>query len=272
MPVAIGGIGGSGTRVIAQLLLDSGVYLGADLNASNDNLWAVLLFNHPELLHADAGRLRHLIALFVDRMENDISSLDPISARLINDLANQPHRQHSSEWISERIRTFTDPTYRNRANSRWGWKSPPIHMFADQLLDQMPGLIYVHVRRNGLDMAFSSNQNQRDFWGPAVLERPISRNACNSLAFWCYIERRILELAKRFANRVHIVDFDRFCRNPEKSGAELLEACNIPFSREMLIRFADSVKIPSTMGRYKNHSMASFDPGDLRFVRHLYSK
>ena len=49
-PVAIGGIGGSGTRLIAQCLKELGFYLGGDLNQANDNLWFVLLFNLENVL------------------------------------------------------------------------------------------------------------------------------------------------------------------------------------------------------------------------------
>jgi hypothetical protein len=45
--VAIGGVGGSGTRIVAQLIKDAGFYLGSDLNSANDNLWFTLLFKRP---------------------------------------------------------------------------------------------------------------------------------------------------------------------------------------------------------------------------------
>ena len=38
-PLVIGGLGGSGTRVIAQLVNDLGFYLGSHLNEPLDNLW-----------------------------------------------------------------------------------------------------------------------------------------------------------------------------------------------------------------------------------------
>lgn len=37
-PVAIGGVGGSGTRVVAEIVRSLGYYLGGDLNSANDNL------------------------------------------------------------------------------------------------------------------------------------------------------------------------------------------------------------------------------------------
>ena len=46
--VAVGALGGSGTRVIAQILMDLGVDLGGVLNEPNDNLIFTALFKSPK--------------------------------------------------------------------------------------------------------------------------------------------------------------------------------------------------------------------------------
>src|SRR6266550_6138718 len=51
-PVAIGGVGGSGTRLVAEILRHLGYYMGRDLNEASDNLWFTLLFRRTELLNA----------------------------------------------------------------------------------------------------------------------------------------------------------------------------------------------------------------------------
>ena len=46
--IAVGGVGGSGTRLIAAFLDRLGIYMGDDQNESLDNLWFNLLFKqHP---------------------------------------------------------------------------------------------------------------------------------------------------------------------------------------------------------------------------------
>ena len=57
-PVAVGGVGGSGTRLIAQVLLELGYYLGGDLNESLDNLWFTLLFKRREVLDLTEAAVR----------------------------------------------------------------------------------------------------------------------------------------------------------------------------------------------------------------------
>ena len=37
-PILIGGVGGSGTRIVTELLKQSGIFMGVVLNESNDNL------------------------------------------------------------------------------------------------------------------------------------------------------------------------------------------------------------------------------------------
>ena len=46
-PLVIGGLGGSGTRVVADIVLAQGWYLGQDLNRAKDNLLFTLLFKRP---------------------------------------------------------------------------------------------------------------------------------------------------------------------------------------------------------------------------------
>ncbi|MCX6279657.1 MAG: hypothetical protein NT004_16405, partial [Bacteroidetes bacterium] len=47
-PVVVGGVGGSGTRVIAEILSLLNFYLGNDLNGPNDFLLYTLLFKRKK--------------------------------------------------------------------------------------------------------------------------------------------------------------------------------------------------------------------------------
>ena len=46
--VAVGALGGSGTRVVAQIISDLGVDIGDNLNYPNDNLIFTALFRAPK--------------------------------------------------------------------------------------------------------------------------------------------------------------------------------------------------------------------------------
>ena len=45
--IAIGALGGSATRVVAQILKDYGIFIGFDLNDAFDNLLFTRLFKNP---------------------------------------------------------------------------------------------------------------------------------------------------------------------------------------------------------------------------------
>jgi len=67
-PVVVGGVGGSGTRVIARMLVNLGYYIGDDLNDALDNLWFVLLFNYLDILDVAFDEFGGLLDLFVKAM------------------------------------------------------------------------------------------------------------------------------------------------------------------------------------------------------------
>ena len=46
--IAIGGLGGSGTRAVAEVFKQTGIYMGDDLNRANDNLLFTRLFKNPD--------------------------------------------------------------------------------------------------------------------------------------------------------------------------------------------------------------------------------
>src|SRR5690348_1070657 len=66
--VAVGGLGGSGTRLIASLLAEFGVFIGHDLNKELDNLAFTLLFKRRELLTMTDGEIDRDLGLFADMM------------------------------------------------------------------------------------------------------------------------------------------------------------------------------------------------------------
>jgi hypothetical protein len=98
--VAIGGVGGSGTRVGAALPRELGYYTGDDLNESLDNLWFTLLFKRRAVLTESGPEFENLLALFWSRM----SGAAPFSgeARALADLVGEAQPQHSLEWLGRR--------------------------------------------------------------------------------------------------------------------------------------------------------------------------
>ncbi|MCK4821383.1 hypothetical protein KA005_36800 [bacterium] len=66
-PTVIGALGGSGTRLVSEILIHSSVYFGQDLNIANDNLLFTYLFKHPHRFAKDLD--------YLDPMHKEIFAL-----------------------------------------------------------------------------------------------------------------------------------------------------------------------------------------------------
>ena len=263
-PVAVGAIGGSGTRVVARFLDDAGYYMGSDLNRAHDNLWFTLLFIRPDVLVEPPHVFERLVRIFYRRMTGGLDA-DARLSRIVEALAARPRPQHKADWLRARAASLLD-TADMAVPARWGWKAPNTHIVIDRLLELDPRLRYVHVTRNGLDMAFSENQNQLQLWGPVLLNRDIALTPRDSLAYWCAAHRRMRAIARRHPERVMFLDFDRLCREPAAVCGALCRFLGHQPPEAVISRFAATVETPASRGRFRRQPDAAFDPGDVGFV------
>ena len=95
-PLVIGGVGGSGTRVVVEIAARLGVYTGADLNASGDNLWATLLLRRPawylEHLHDGDDEIDVALTILDEAMNGRLEvnpKIEAFLARAVSDLGQQ---------------------------------------------------------------------------------------------------------------------------------------------------------------------------------------
>jgi hypothetical protein len=266
--VAVGGVGGSGTRVVAQVLGALGLHLGEDLNEALDNLWFTLLFKHREILDFPPERFARYHGLFVAAMQGDPQQL-PDADRLRQELLGfERAGLHGRSWLKARWDSLMSP--RTVAGAvGWGWKEPNTHMVLEPLLALQPELRYVHVMRNGLDMAFSANQNQLRLWGPRALGRRFDTSPRASLAFWRWAHERVFALAARHPRRVLVLDFDRLCRAPAEELSRLTRSLGLPTDPTRCLELARLVRTPATVGRFRSADPQLLDQEDVRYVAGL---
>ena len=201
--VAIGGVGGSGTRLGSALLQILGYYIGDDLNESLDNLWFTLLFKRRSILMEFKPDLRSLISLFFMRMSGQTSFSREQRAWVIR-LACEGRLQHSQEWLQQRADSFLSDGCLRDTGQPWGWKEPNTHIIIDQLVETNPDLRYIHFRRHPIYMALSANQNQLQNWGPVLLNRDVGQEPHDSLTFWCAAHRRMDVLMRRWPGQIMV--------------------------------------------------------------------
>ncbi|HUD90836.1 sulfotransferase [Sphingobium sp.] len=266
-PVAIGGIGGSGTRVVAALLQRLGHHIGSDLNQALDNLWFTLLFKRRDILLETSRDLAWLCEQFWLRMSG-VPALDATSVDRIARLAATGRAQHDAAWLGQRLQSWQDAP--PRAGGPWGWKEPNSHILIDRMFDLRPDLRYIHVLRNPLDMALSRNQNQLNLWGPVLLDRPITAGPRDSLSYGCAVARRIRRILDDHPGRVCLIDFEQLCSDPQVAARQVADFVGAPLDEACLRWFSDLVAHGApAIGRHKCIPPDIFAPDDLHFVTTL---
>lgn len=263
-PIAVGGVGGSGTRVVSLLLREAGVFMGGDLNPAGDNLWFTLLFKHLPILDACDRRFDMLLQSFLAGMTAAPRPSEEALAT-IELLSREDRLQHPAGWLSERRATLLAAIESARPPRRWGWKEPNTHVVIERLWARLPELRYVHVVRHGLDIACSRNQNQLRFWGRHVLDREPAGTASDSLAYWCRVHRRMQRLLQDNPQRMYWLNYDRMCADPEPELAEL--AGFLALDTRRVLPLAPSVKRPPS--RQDAWPIGEFQPEDVAYLRSL---
>jgi len=271
-PVSIGGVGGSGTRLIAQCLMELGYYMGSDLNESNDNLLFTLLFKRTEILEASGEQFLDLLNIFLEGMSGK-SGLNQRQRELVGSLATTGRHKLSEGWLKERASALLTAAQGNSTTvqgQKWGWKEPSTHVVVDRLLKLMPQMKYIHVARNGLDMAFSANQNQLAWWGKHFVGRKAEMSPQYSLTYWRAVHERILDIGKSMGANFLFLNYDKFCKDQEGGVAKLCDFLGVGEEQTALYpHLLNLIDVPESIGRHKEHDLSLFNQDDIRYVEQL---
>jgi hypothetical protein len=191
-PIVVGGTGGSGTRLVARLLRETGVALGARVNAAEDALAFVPLYDRYVNAYLENGAI-DMAAFEADLLRAIRDHLDPAAARA------------------------------------WGWKNPR-SIYLLPLLDQViPGLRFVHVIRHGLDMAASANRNQWRLHGRAALgtEHAGLSPEAGSALLWKQVNETAADYGRSMRGRYFLLRYEDVCAGPGRALAPLAAALGL---------------------------------------------
>jgi hypothetical protein len=269
-PIVIGGLGGSGTRVPAEALLDSGVYLGNELNRARDNLVFTALFKRPRwLARAGDARVHRQLDTFMRHMRG--RRYRPADyARLAGSVVDHDPMIGRREAASRALAAVRNrPRGGPDADGSWGWKEPNSHVYLPHLIDHFPDLRFVYVARHGLDMAFSRNRQQLGLWGRRFgVEPPADGGAAPAaqLDYWIAATRRAIEVGgERLGSRFLLLRYEDMCAAPATELRRLLEFAGVAHDEALIGGLAASVKAPASAGRWRRHHHA-FTPAQLAAV------
>lgn len=222
-PNIIGATGGSGTRVVARIARCGGMFIGTNLNESADALG---------------------VAAFDDRWakffarDDAMSSLRAFPKEMIIDFEAMLACHRAS------IATATQP---------WGWKHPPSIYLVPFYHQQFPLLKFLHVIRDGRDMAYSTNQNQLQKFGSAALTSTESEwsQPLRSMALWSRVNLHAAEYGdKHLHGQYLVVRFEDLCSQPVPTTKRILTFFGLSGDAEEIAEH--EITPPESMGRWKS--------------------
>src|SRR5437764_5229198 len=139
-PVAIGGVGGSGTRVVAEILRGLGYHIGDDLNSAADNLWFTLLFKRRAWYLSRRNRSRSVAvgARILEKAMLGEPSFDAhermFLLRAAGGIALRGHDREGHDrgrWPLTHLRSLLAAPGPAPGSLGWGWTEPNTHVFLE---------------------------------------------------------------------------------------------------------------------------------------------
>jgi len=226
-PVVIGGSGGSGTRVLASLLMISGYYMGVHQNVSCDALEFVGFYD------------RWLNPYNFGRTE-----MDTPDARVMRDEFNL-----LLTCFKRGVRSDHQP---------WGWKNPRSMLMLPFLNSVFTDMKFIHLVRDGRDMLWSKNKNQLEKHAELILtgsqyEPPEIR----SMHFWSESNMLVAAYGEQLMTERYIrIRFEDLCFNTEEALCGIGAFLGRPVNQKA---FASVLHTPGSVGRWKGQQGSGQD-------------
>jgi hypothetical protein len=137
----------------------------------------------------------------------------------------------------------------------WGWKEPRSIFLLPFFHRHFPSMRFVHVLRDGRDMAFSENQNQLYKHGHTLLT-PIETHesqVLRSMLLWSRLNVLTADYGERALGRRYLrVRFEDLCRDPRPTVERLFDFLGL--GREGLAAAVEEVTPPPTFGRWREQN------------------
>lgn len=242
-PVVCFATGGSGTRAVAAVLEEAGVFLGPDQNRAKDALtMKPFLRKWPERYLADSG--------WVDATLTGQPRADLPDPRMMAEL---------DEAITNGREGIPSPS------ARWGWKAPRTMLVFPAICARFPDLHVIHVVRDGRDMAYSRNQGQLDAVGHVVLAEEMSAmpRAVRSAAMWSRMNLAAARYGRRIIGDRHLViRYEDLCGDPRRTVELTLRHAELELPDYLIDQAATSIRASDSVGRWRDQ-----DPDEVEQVK-----
>ena len=210
--------------MVARILREAGLFIGAELNESEDawklgdysDRWINVFLAHRDgPLPADVER----------------AMLDDLGVLLVEHCATLgPGRP-------------------------WGWKEPRCIYLLPFFHQQLPALRFLHVVRDGRDMALSANQNQlRKHGDAAPIPADLSQSE-RSMALWSWVNVAAARYGEeQLRDRYLRIRFEDLCSRPAEVAPGIVEFFGLTGDAVAAIR---TIAPPASLGRWRGEAPAT---------------
>lgn len=222
--IGIGGLGGSGTRFLVELLREQGAVLPGPRNESEDLLNFTRLFKWTDLLDRER-EISWRWRVFKRLMRGQF--LGPDYVKVHNLMLRNPFEPANKGDIRGEFMA----KLAQKPVPRIFFKEPNLHVFAAQILKEDPGFTFIYLMRNGLEMAYNTNQQQLNNWGKEILteEQWNLPQHEKAISFWHWANEQAYRLKTQFPERVHIVRYEDLVENTEITMRRLCSDLELEF-------------------------------------------
>ncbi|RKQ68130.1 sulfotransferase [Oceanibaculum indicum] len=251
-PVLIGATGGSGTRAIREALVAAGFFMGTTVN--------------------HAGDLRHAPPV-LDRLINPVLERTGSLDYRLEDLSNALVATGLEGLRGVAAKVLEEGSQ----PSLWGWKNPRLMFVLPFLAEALPDLRFIHVVRDGRDIALSDNRQQIDRHfaarhGHAAPQEPDAL-ALAAIRFWSETNLEALACGEALlGERYHLLRLEDATAPDSPALAELLRLLRPDIDAASLAAAQQAVAHRPGHGRWRDlpaDSLAALEeagrPGLARF-------
>lgn len=273
MVIAIGALGGSGTRVVAEILENLDIFIGNDLNGAKDNLLYTRLFKNINWYKSSSIEDRFIRHQIFEKCMTGVNL--SFSERIEFFKAAKSNTLWKSSLSYYKNIFFGSSLIASKSHNKWGWKEPNTHIFIEDIHRYFKGLKYIYVIRHGLDMAYSSNKQQLHNWGFLYGINVNSNDTAESLAkkqlqFWIKSSERAISLGQELFNEnFYILNHQKLCEKPRAEIEKLVSFLSLNINEEQIKNIAKLPKMPRTSGRYKSKDISVFSEEELNKTKSL---
>lgn len=198
-PVVVAAVGGSGTRVLVQVLRKAGWFMGNRVDSRNEDSLPVAWFLSKWL-----------------RKLKDFPNLDGRT------LAGA--RADFERMLNVHRRGIPSPV------APWGFKNPRSMWLLPFLAERFPKMRFVHVIRDPRDMMLSENRYFLRQHGHWILGSDWWRNPLAAqLELWRMGNTRAAEFGQQYlSDRYHMLRYEDLCQRPAETVTRLLQFLDAP--------------------------------------------